>query len=490
MTDRRRLAAQFAGRMSMAMIGSNVLGALVVFVYLVFIIPDRPGATAAAEVMNVAVAGGYLLLALLLGTIGSVLAQRRLLRWLRAGHVVGPEDRRTTLRLPGRLVRLYGLLWFVAVVVFATINLPLSAAGSADIAVTIAAGGATTCALCYLLAERLVRPLLAESMAGVSEAPPVVLGVRRRLLLSWGLGTGIPLAGIALAVLPDSEAQPPGPLPVLFLCAVGLLVGYLAVDVAARSVSEPVGAMAQALREVGRGRLDIGVAVDDVSEVGQLQSGFNAMVGGLRERAQLRDLFGRQVGTDVARLALERGVRLGGERRHVAVLYVDVIGSTRLAVDNEPEDVVAHLNAFFGVVVDVVGRHGGWVNKFEGDAALCIFGAPVERPDAPASALAAGRALCKELAPLEVQAAIGVCAGPVVAGNVGTESRFEYTVIGDPVNTAARLAELARSIPGHLVADGGVVAAAGEEAEQWEQTDEVVLRGRTTPTRLAVPRTS
>ena len=489
MSDRRRMAAQFAGRMSLAMIGSNSLGAIVVFVYLVFVIPDRPGQTSATTTLNVAVAAGYLALALLLGTIGSVIIQRRLVRWLRSDHVVGPEDRRTTLRLPGRLVRLYGLLWFVAVVVFASINLPLSAAGSADIAVTIAAGGATTCALCYLLAERLVRPLLAESMAGVAEPPPVVLGVRRRLLLSWGLGTGIPLAGIALAVLPDSGAQPPGPLPVLFLCAVGLLVGLLAVDVAARSVSEPVGAMAQALREVGRGRLDIGVAVNDVSEVGQLQAGFNAMVGGLRERAQLRDLFGRQVGTDVARLALERGVRLGGERREVAVLFVDVIGSTRLAVDNEPEDVVAHLNAFFAVVVDVVGRHGGWVNKFEGDAALCVFGAPVERADAAACALAAGRALCKGLAPLEVQAAIGVCAGPVIAGNVGTESRFEYTVIGDPVNTAARLAELARTTPGHLVADGAVVAAAGDEAEQWEQVDEVVLRGRTSPTRLAVPRT-
>lgn len=490
MTDRRRLAAQFAGRMTMAMVGSNVLGALVVFVYLVFVIPDRPNQTAATTTMNVAVAGGYLLLALLVGTIGSVVAQRRLLRWLRASHVVGPEDRRTTLRLPARLVRLYGALWFVATVLFATINLPLSAAGSADIAVTIAAGGATTCALCYLLAERIVRPLLAEAMRGVSDAPPVVLGVRRRLVLSWALGTGIPFAGVALAVLPDSRAEPPGPWPVLFLCAVGLLVGLLAVDVAARSVSEPVRAMASALREVGAGRLDIAVPVDDVSEIGQLQAGFNAMVGGLRERAQLQDLFGRQVGTDVARLALERGVALGGERREVAVLFVDVIGSTALAVDNEPEDVVRKLNEFFGVVVAAVGRHGGWVNKFEGDAALCVFGAPVERADAPASALAAARTLCQGLAPLELRAAIGVCAGPVVAGNVGTEQRFEYTVIGDPVNTAARLADLARTTPGRVLADGAVVAAAGEEAEHWVLGEEVVLRGRSTPTRLAAPRTS
>lgn len=488
MTDRPRLARQFAARLSLAMIGSNVTGAVVVFVYLVFVIPDRPTDNTGTAVLNTAVAGGYLLLALLIGFIGSIVIQRQLLRWLRSSHVVGEADRRTTLQLPARLVRLYGALWAVAVVVFGTINLPLSAAGSADIAVTIAAGGATTGALCYLLAERIVRPLLAEAMAGVSEPPPIVLGVRRRLLLSWGLGTGIPLAGIALAVLPDSRSEPAGPLPVLFLCAVGLLVGFLAVDVAARSVSDPVVAIAQALREVGAGRLDIAVPIDDVSQVGQLQAGFNAMVGGLRERAQLQDLFGRQVGVDVARLALERGARLGGERREVAVLFVDVIGSTSLAVANDPEDVVRHLNAFFGVVVDVIARHGGWVNKFEGDAALCVFGAPVARPDSAACALAAARELCQGLQPLELDAAVGVCAGPVVAGNVGTESRFEYTVIGDPVNTAARLAELARDVPGLVLADGAVLAAAGTEAEQWELRDEVILRGRSTATRLAVPR--
>ncbi|MCW2680908.1 MAG: adenylate/guanylate cyclase with integral rane sensor [Frankiales bacterium] len=488
MSDRPRLARQFAGRLSLAMIGSNVLGALVVFVYLVFVVPDRATDSARLTAVNVTVAGGYLLLALVVGTIGSVLLQRRLLRWLRSSHVVDEADRRTTLRLPARLVRLYGVLWAVAVVVFSAINLPVSVPGGVDTAVTIAAGGATTCALCYLLAERIVRPLLAEAMTGSQAAPPVVLGVRRRLLLSWALGTGIPFAGVALAVLPDDRAEPAGPLPVLFLVGVGLLVGLVAVDIAARSVSEPVGAMARALRQVGSGRLDIGVAVDDVSEVGQLQSGFNAMVEGLRERARLQDLFGRQVGTDVARLALERGVHLGGERRDAAVLYVDVVGSTSLAVDHPPEEVVRRLNEFFAVVVAAVSDRGGWVNKFEGDAALCVFGVPVEHEDAGGCALAAARALAKGLGTLDLQAAIGVCAGPVVAGNVGTESRFEYTVIGDPVNTAARLAELAKGVPGRVLADGAVVAAAGEEGREWELGEEVVLRGRATPTRLASPR--
>jgi adenylate cyclase len=491
-SDRPRLARRLIAQLSVSMIGSNTLGALVVFVYLTFVVPQRPTDTASSVLVNTVVGAGYLLLALVVGTVGSVVAQRRLLRWLRPGHQVEEADRRATLRLPARLVRLYGVLWVVAVVVFAALNVPRSAAAGLDIATTIAAGGATTCALCYLLAERVVRPLVAEAMTGVEEPPPVVLGVRRRVLLSWALGTGIPLVGVGLAVVPDGREAPAGPLPVLFLCAVGLAVGLLAMDVAARSVSEPVRTMARALREVGHGDLEICVPVDDVSEVGQLQSGFNAMVRGLRDRDRLADLFGRQVGTEAARLSLEHGVQLGGERRDVAVLFVDVVGSTALAVEREPEEVVRRLNEFFGVVVDVVTSHHGWVNKFEGDAALCIFGAPVARPDAAACALAAARALAERLQPLSLQAAVGVSAGTVVAGHVGSESRFEYTVIGDPVNAASRLCELAKTTDGRVLADAAMLdnpsLAAGPERQQWQDSGSTVLRGRSTPTRLARPR--
>jgi len=253
-------------------------------------------------------------------------------------------------------------------------------------------------------------------------------------------------------------------------------------------VSEPVEAMTRALRDVGDGRLDISVPVDDVSELGQLQSGFNAMVRGLRERDRLADLFGRQVGTEAARLSLEQGVQLGGERRDVAVLFVDVVGSTTLAVDREPEEVVRRLNEFFAVVVDVVTGHHGWINKFEGDAALAIFGAPQPRADAAACALACARALAERLTSLELRAAVGVSAGPVVAGHIGTERRFEYTVIGDPVNAASRLCELAKKEPDRVLADADVVDQAGPESQEWEECGTTVLRGRSTETRLARPR--
>jgi adenylate cyclase len=148
------------------------------------------------------------------------------------------------------------------------------------------------------------------------------------------------------------------------------------------------------------------------------------------------------------------------------------------------------LNRFFTVVVEVVRAHGGLVNKFEGDAALAIFGAPVEQPDAPTRALAAARELSSRLrAELpELRAGIGVSSGSAVAGNVGAAERYEYTVIGDPINEAARLTELAKRRPAGVLASEAILASADPaEADRWRRDGEVTLRGRTEPTRLAEP---
>jgi adenylate cyclase len=244
------------------------------------------------------------------------------------------------------------------------------------------------------------------------------------------------------------------------------------------------------LARVEAGDLDAHVPVDDGSEVGLLQAGFNQMAAGLREREQLRDLFGRHVGEDVARRAVTHGVELGGEVRDVAVLFVDLVGSTTLAATQDPTNVVATLNRFFGRVVETVTVHGGWVNKFEGDAALCIFGAPTEHPDPYTAALAAGRELREELqrALPDVRAGIGLSAGAVVAGNVGAAARFEYTVIGDAVNEAARLTELAKTEPSGVLASQAILdRTTPDEAARWRLGAGVTLRGRPEPTRIAAP---
>jgi class 3 adenylate cyclase len=216
-------------------------------------------------------------------------------------------------------------------------------------------------------------------------------------------------------------------------------------------------------------------------------AGFTALV--LAERERLRDLFARHVGRDVARAALARDLAPEGEQREIAALLVDIVGSTSLTWKLAPSQVVSLLNSFFVVVVEVVEAHGGLVNKFEGDAALCVFGAPVSRERPAADALGAARELRLRLVEEvpQVRFGIGVSAGRAVAGNVGGEARFEYTVIGDPVNEAARLCELAKIPPQRVLASHAALEqAGGPEDAHWHLGESVALRGRRAPTRVAI----
>jgi len=206
------------------------------------------------------------------------------------------------------------------------------------------------------------------------------------------------------------------------------------------------------------------------------------------EQRRLRELFGRYVGEDVVNRALEHGGKMGGQERDVAVLFVDLVGSTALVAAQRPAEVVELLNQFFRIVVDVVNRHGGFVNKFEGDAALVVFGAPRSHPDGAGAALTAARELRDELvgAMRCTGFGIGVSAGLAFAGDIGARERLEYTVIGDPVNEAARLSELAKLQEGRVVASECAIRSA-RDAEGWDIGELVELRGRTTPTRIARP---
>jgi adenylate cyclase len=253
----------------------------------------------------------------------------------------------------------------------------------------------------------------------------------------------------------------------------------------ARAVGAPLRELRRAVQRVGAGDHDVRVPVDDAGEIGLLQDGVNSMVAGLAERERMRDLFGRHVGTTVAQRALATGVSLGGELRSVAALFVDIAGSTSLVRRTGPEQMVGLLNRFFAVVVDAVEDEGGLVNKFEGDAALCVFGAPTDHPDPAGAALRAARRICTAVAAAgEVDVGVGVAFGPVWAGQVGAARRLEYTVIGDPVNEAARLTDLAKDHPGRaVVSEAAVRSARGGEELHWAPGGVVELRGRDEPTR-------
>jgi adenylate cyclase len=481
--DVRSRVAKVQAKFGAAMLMGNMAGAVIVFSYLGFILP-RPQRFFIANLIALV---AYNLLASAVCCVISGWAFRPLVRFAREGRPATPAERTYIVRHPLRQALLNFVVWMGSEFVFVPINARFGALYDSDIAITIFMGAITTCGLSYLMSERLLRPINAMAFEHGLPTDRSVPGVKSRLLLAWGIGTGIPLVGVVMMTL-DHGSRPVSLAGLAFLGSTGLFSGALATVFAAKTIADPIESVTAALAEVQDGRLDKTVQVYDGSQVGQLQAGFNAMVDGLRERRQLRDLFGRQVGEDVAEQALERGVRLGGEQMHVAVLFVDVIDSTTLAATRSPAEVVAVLNAFFGIVVDIVGRTGGFVNKFEGDAALCIFGAPVRRDDAESCALLAARLLCERLSNVNgLKAAIGVSAGDVVAGNIGTKERFEYTVIGDAVNEAARLTELAKTRPERLLACASMLESVDlAERAQWRTDGSVLLRGRQLPTQLAV----
>ncbi len=386
-------------------------------------------------------------------------------------------------------------LWGTAVVLFVTLNLAaFSGLLALGVGLTVLLGGLTTSSACYLLGELALRPVAARALAAGVSSRRGVPGVATRWALAWALGTGIPVVGLLLiavvALTPVDIDETTLAITILALGGIALVFGAIVSFLAAYATIHPISAIRRGLERVREGELETEVGVWDSTEMGLLQAGFNDMVRGLRERERIRDVFGRQVGADVASLALADEIRLGGELRTVSVLFVDLTGSTRLAADRPAEEVVALLNRFFAVVVDVVEANGGWINKFEGDAALAIFGAPIDVEDAAGRALAAARELdvrLREDVP-ELEAGIGVACGEAVAGNIGAERRFEYTVIGDPVNEASRLTDLAKTTEGRVLASDVVLERClGTECEGWERGDEVTLRGRDVPTRLAFP---
>jgi adenylate cyclase len=413
--------------------------------------------------------------------------------WVADGRPPTAVEQRLTLKLPLQFAALALVGWLGAVVIWSGLTGATHPwAYTVRVAVSILLGGLSTSALAYLLIERIYRPLVALALDGQVPDHKLGPGVRTKLFVSWAVGTDVFLLMIALTFVGRPKAEPPSAGAIWFIVGAGMVAGTVVFYVAARSLADPLRELRSAVRRVQRGDLDVNVGVYDGGEVGLLQAGFNEMVVGLRERTVLQDLFGRHVGEQVARQALERGVKLGGERRDVSVLFVDIIGSTHMAHRTSPDRVVELLNQFFAAIVAVVAAEGGWVNKFEGDGALCVFGAPLPLDDHARRALRAARTIRRELLALaatnpELDAAVGVSAGPVVAGHVGAEERYEYTVIGTPVNEAARLTTAAKSRLSRVLASEEAVTRAGAEASSWMVADEIELRGLAEPVLVYEP---
>jgi len=417
---------------------------------------------------------------------------RRHARWAVEDGEPDESDRLDLVRLPLRAA-----LTILAVVLMATgaISVISLAVGQPTVT-TLGIGlgffvtGFTFALIVYLQAERAMRPLFTLALSDSSVPERRFVGVRPRLYVTWLLGSAGPLIFIlAIPLRSQKGHELPILVPMLYMASVGLVLGAMTTLLAGRSVAEPLARVRLGLQRVEAGDLDSEVEVTNPGDLGQLQAGFNAMVSGLRERRTLEDLFGRHVGEAVARQALDSGIELGGETRTVTALFVDIIGSTAYAEANPARVVVQRINELFQVVFEVVSGAGGWINKFEGDGCLCVFGAPSALPDHTTRGLRAARELGQRLAALGFEVGIGVSSGEVVAGNVGSLERFEYTVIGRPINEAARLTDAAKAHPAHVLAALDTVEQS-DDADAWEPDDALELRGVSLPVPVAHPRVS
>jgi adenylate cyclase len=476
------LLLRTVGGMAALGIGVNVIGVLVVTGVVAAM-----NATATSHQLHVVltVTGIMVAAAVVVGVVSASLVQRRTLHWLLRGDAPSLTDARRALRMPLDMSIIAVILWLVGGAVIAT---AAAMVGEDAQTVTGICGGIVLAALAssgitYLVIGRVNQPVARLALAASPPTEAPVFGLRRRLLLIWVLTTGTPIVGLVLVL-----TAPRGKTHVLavgvVVAIVTLIVGGLSTALAARAIGEPLRSVVEALHEVAEGDLDQRLEIGDAGEIGLVQAGFNEMVTGLRERARIQDLFGRHVGPAVAAHAIQDGVTLSGEAREVVALFVDITGSTRLTRERDPQEFVAMLNRFFEVVVEAVENNGGLLNKFEGDAALCIFGAPVELADPATAALCTARGIRDSVAEMgELDVGIGVAAGPVIAGQIGAASRLEYTIIGDAVNEAARLTELAKRVDGRILASEQTVeAATPQEREHWIKGRVLRLRGREAPT--------
>jgi adenylate cyclase len=400
-------------------LAANGAGALLVLAYLAIVFPDSSPADGKAADINTLVFGLYLLVAVVIALPVNKKFLDTAMGWVRDGRPPTPIERWATLAQPLQQTVSAFLVWVGAAVIFGVLN--QTVANSLRVAAGITVAGLITCCLLYLLLERHFRPVFALALED-ADLPRWRREIQARLMLAWLLGSAVPLIAVGLAPVgvPAAELAQSGT-RLTILVITGVVAGGLVMRAAATAVSLPIEEVSDALARVEEGDLEVEVPVTHIGEIGRLQHGFNAMVGGLRERRRLQDLFGRQVGTDVARRAVERDPQLGGEAREITALFVDLENFTSFTESHTPEEVVAELNTFFEIVIRVVMDEGGWVNKFEGDAALCIFGAPAHQPDHAARALRAAARLPAEVAKLPDApgVGIGVATGPVVAGNIG-----------------------------------------------------------------------
>jgi adenylate cyclase len=225
--------------------------------------------------------------------------------------------------------------------------------------------------------------------------------------------------------------------------------------------SWPISLLVKATQEITKGNYDFKVKLKRKDELGRLAKAFNLMAEDLSQKSMMKESFGRYVGNDVLDMIMVNPEKqwLKGRKSEATILFADIRGFTSYSETKEPEQIVEKLNEYFEIATKVIMRHGGYIDKFIGDAVLGVFGVPVFNRDHVERCIRAAIDMQKEFVAaskksgnvLLTQVGIGIKSGIVVAGNIGSQAKMEYTVVGDSVNIASKLNGFA--MPGEIIVD-------------------------------------
>jgi class 3 adenylate cyclase len=369
--------------------------------------------------------------------------------------------------------------------IYASIDLGLSVGGF----VILFAGGLIVVlygsTLRYLAMELTLRPVLEDVARALPDGAE--LG-HAGVPLRWKLLAGLPLiniiTGVTVSGLSTDGTSSLSDLgvDVLVAVAVAFTISLELTVLLTRSIVQPIHELEKATRRIGRGDLAARVPVLSTDETGALSMAFNSAVSGLEERERLHEAFGAFVDPDLAERVLREGTVLEGDDVEVSVMFLDIVAFTGFAERSSAREVVARLNEFYEEVVPVLVRHGGHANSFVGDGLLGVFGAPDRLADHADRAVAAAVEIAARVHRRygdDMRIGIGVNSGEVVAGTIGGGGHVEFTVIGDPVNTAARVERLTRETGDEILITEATRALLTRDYGPLEPRPPAELKGKT-----------
>jgi len=274
-----------------------------------------------------------------------------------------------------------------------------------------------------------------------------------------------------------------------------LLLSVVAGSVLSGTVTRPVAVLAEGARRIAGGDYETRVEIRQRDELGRLADTFNDMAYGLQERDRVRSLLGKVVSPQIADELMKKDIELGGEEVEATILFSDIRGFTGISEGMQPQQVIRMLNYYLTEMNRIIEGHSGVVDKYIGDAVMAIFGAPLSHPASPLNAVQSALDMQAAMAGINAHFAgqgippiaigVGINSGTVVAGNMGSMSRLNYTVLGDAVNLASRLESLCKLYGAPVIISENTRALC--PGLSCLELDRVTVKGKSEPVTLFEP---